>query len=138
MHCLLTEPHLIFFPLRCKALNHCLQHFKVHFSLIQVVKFQLVMWTVHRLLMCVYLSLDFPAGLTGTLQRGLCTGWGQWQLGGGDSMDLLFLLSASPSSFSFSFTTIITAFVPSSSCIVHNFVRCYRKHYRMKLSGKQL
>lgn len=96
------------------------------------------MWTFHRLLMCVYLSLDLPAVLTVTMQRCLCTGWGQWQLGDGDNIDLLFLLLASPSSFSFSFTIIITAFVPSSSRIVHNFVRCYRKHYRTKPSGKQL
>lgn len=109
----------------------------MYFSLIQVVKFQLVMWSLHRLLMCVYLSLDFPAVLAVTVQRCLCTGCGQWQLGDGDNMVLLSLLLVSlPSSFSSSFTIIITAFIPSS--IVYNFVRCYRKHYRMKLSGKQL
>lgn len=83
------------------------------------------MWILRRLLMCVYLSLNFPVVLTVTVQRCLCTGWGQWQLGEGDNMVLFSLLLVSL--FFSSFTTIITAFVPSSSHIKYNFVRCYRK-----------
>lgn len=50
MHGLLTASYLIFFPLRSKALNHCLQKFKMYFSLIQVVTFQLILWTLCSLL----------------------------------------------------------------------------------------
>ena len=107
----------------------------MYFSLIQAVKFQLVWWTLCSLLMrfqWTYLRSNCTLCGDSRSQTGGSGSWAWWQYGPP------FPPFAFSPSLPSSFTSLTTAFVTPSSCIMYNFVRFYRKCYRMRLSEKQL